>query len=225
MNKCNKCGYKFSSTNKSGFCKRCYVRKVIEEESKPKKRCKDCNCDINSNNESFLCRICYLEKYESDPKNIKRKSERSKKWARENPERHREKSLNWQRNNPDRVKEIRFKTMSGLNNKFTRAVWRAKRRGFDWNIKKEDYSYLVKSICHYCSGPLEACGVGLDRIDNKKGYILGNIVPCCGTCNKIKGDRLTSEEMLVAMTAVLELRKKIKEESEWQITQKQLPTH
>jgi hypothetical protein len=29
---------------------------------------------------------------------------------------------------------------------------------------------------------------GIDRYDNKKGYILENIRPCCGECNYMKID-------------------------------------
>lgn len=34
---------------------------------------------------------------------------------------------------------------------------------------------------------------GLDRVDNTKGYIIGNVVPCCKHCNSAKG-KLTIEE-------------------------------
>jgi len=27
---------------------------------------------------------------------------------------------------------------------------------------------------------------GLDRIDNTKGYVIDNVVPCCGHCNLMK---------------------------------------
>ena len=27
---------------------------------------------------------------------------------------------------------------------------------------------------------------GIDRLNNDIGYILGNVVPCCGACNKAK---------------------------------------
>jgi hypothetical protein len=29
---------------------------------------------------------------------------------------------------------------------------------------------------------------GLDRIDNRKGYVSDNIVPCCSDCNLAKRD-------------------------------------
>ncbi len=41
-----------------------------------------------------------------------------------------------------------------------------------------------KSECYYCGDTLKS--VGFDRIDNSKGYSLGNIVPCCTLCNIMK---------------------------------------
>lgn len=29
---------------------------------------------------------------------------------------------------------------------------------------------------------------GIDRIDNSKGYLQGNIQACCGLCNRLKSD-------------------------------------
>jgi hypothetical protein len=47
----------------------------------------------------------------------------------------------------------------------------------------------------------------LDRKDNSLGYSKENCVVCCTSCNMIKRDLLTHDEMLVAMKAVLEYRK------------------
>ena len=46
-------------------------------------------------------------------------------------------------------------------------------------------SYWQKS-CFYCGDSIVT--VGLDRVDNLKGYTLDNIVPCCAICNKMKRD-------------------------------------
>jgi hypothetical protein len=63
--------------------------------------------------------------------------------------------------------------------------------------------------CVYCGSLIRGIGSGLDRINNSKGYIIDNVNPCCGTCNDIRGDNLTVEEMKVAMRAVLDYRKSL----------------
>lgn len=37
--------------------------------------------------------------------------------------------------------------------------------------------------------------MGVDRKDSSKGYVEGNLVPCCFVCNQVKGDRFSEEEM------------------------------
>jgi hypothetical protein len=83
----------------------------------------------------------------------------------------------------------------------------AKRRKLEFNITKKDYFTLISYPCHYCQKSLlDETGGGLDRIDNDKGYTLDNVLSCCGTCNKIRGDSLTVEETVVAIQAVLAYR-------------------
>ena len=67
----------------------------------------------------------------------------------------------------------------------------------DWNISLPDYFELISQRCHYRNHPLGVSnGVGLDRIDNSKGYVIGNVVPCCGNCNRIKCHILSYAEMV-----------------------------
>ncbi len=43
---------------------------------------------------------------------------------------------------------------------------------------------LVKRNCIWCGKtPEQANGMGVDRRDNAKGHITGNLDPCCGECN------------------------------------------
>lgn len=173
--------------------------------------CEKCDTKIAANSKSGLCKKHYLEKYYSDPKNVERKNKQTREWQAANKARVSQKSLEWARANPERAKEIRKKTSSGPNNRFTRARYIAEsRRGLDWEISKSKFNQLVKEPCHYCHEPIQATGVGLDRIDNSKGYTLDNVLPCCGDCNKTRGDRLTVEEMEAAMHAVIAVRKRRK---------------
>lgn len=72
----------------------------------------------------------------------------------------------------------------------------ALRRGWGWSISENEYAALVQQPCEYCglANDVEA-GVGLDRLDNARGYELGNVVSCCATCNLVRGARFTRAEM------------------------------
>jgi hypothetical protein len=64
----------------------------------------------------------------------------------------------------------------------------ARVRGILVSITREQHSVLVSLPCHYCLGPLNPTGSGLDRLDSSKGYEEGNVVPCCKGCNTQKGN-------------------------------------
>jgi len=63
----------------------------------------------------------------------------------------------------------------------------ARKTGRQLEISFEQYQALVSMPCHYCGAPLSATGYGLDRLDNRFGYTLGNVAPCCWDCNSRKG--------------------------------------
>lgn len=71
----------------------------------------------------------------------------------------------------------------------------APKRGIEFSLSKESFFALVVRDCFYCGAEpsmlkksrYASCLVnGVDRLDNKKGYIEGNCVPCCTTCNYMK---------------------------------------
>lgn len=78
-------------------------------------------------------------------------------------------------------------------------IKKSKERNIEFNLSLEECAPLFKSNCFYCDEkPLNKrtrdTGIisyyqGIDRIDNAKGYILDNVVPCCKYCNSFKMDR------------------------------------
>lgn len=71
------------------------------------------------------------------------------------------------------------------------------RKGIQFDIDIFVFIHITQEKCHYCgqepsnisSNPSRNGRYiynGIDRVDNSKGYILDNIVPCCGNCNKAK---------------------------------------
>ena len=80
----------------------------------------------------------------------------------------------------------------------------AERRGFDWELSREQVRAIIGQPCHYCGAePSNRKATknsitpfvygGIDRADNRYGYLMTNVVPCCAVCNRAKG-ALTSQE-------------------------------
>jgi hypothetical protein len=72
-----------------------------------------------------------------------------------------------------------------LNAKYNYYKRNAKVRGLAFDPTKEEFSLVIKEPCHYCQ---TTDSVGIDRVDNTRGYITGNMVPCCKRCNMAKND-------------------------------------
>ena len=81
----------------------------------------------------------------------------------------------------------------------------AKQREIEWGIEKDEFFTLVSSNCVYCGSPPDLvrkpnAGVngafvysGIDRADNTKGYVSGNVFSCCWICNRAKGSLSVAE--------------------------------
>lgn len=86
------------------------------------------------------------------------------------------------------------------------ALWsmtkiKALRCGRVWKLSKKVYQSLIFQPCTYCgvlgtnfkrAARKDAVGSfyynGVDRLNSKKGYIRGNVTPCCKVCNRAKSD-------------------------------------
>lgn len=111
------------------------------------------------------------------------------------------------------------KPLSCLNRHWLDYRRNAERRGYKWELTKENFLDLVGQDCAYCGakpkhkeylanvghGPggtnirqkvrsLEPVN-GIDRKDNDVGYVLINCVPCCTTCNFLK--KMLSAEQFI----------------------------
>jgi hypothetical protein len=80
----------------------------------------------------------------------------------------------------------------------------AARRGLNFRLTREEYVRLASQPCHYCGAEPRAvvkchwgagrfiCN-GIDRVDNREGYVTGNMVACCKRCNLAKRDMTVAE--------------------------------
>lgn len=80
--------------------------------------------------------------------------------------------------------------------RFNKAKDSAKRRGIPWGLSFETWLSMLEYACTYCKEHLNETGAGLDRLNHDGGYIPINVVPCCKTCNAIRGNVFTPQEMM-----------------------------
>lgn len=69
-------------------------------------------------------------------------------------------------------------------------------RGYTWTLSLSDFTTMTQAVCSYCGEqPKQRLKGrrgdfvynGIDRQDNSQGYRIGNVVACCGVCNRMKG--------------------------------------
>lgn len=94
---------------------------------------------------------------------------------------------------------VRRNIEASFVNLFAQYKHKAKERDLEWQLTFEQFKSLVTSPCHYTGrlpqqkfvpkGKNPSPSImwnGIDRLDNSKGYIPDNCVPCWGVVNKMK---------------------------------------
>lgn len=104
----------------------------------------------------------------------------------------------------DRSRDRRVKLPQGeaaFRELFRSYKFNAEKRNYDFELSMDEFKSLTKQNCYYCGDVPSTTFYmrgskinqgnyvynGVDRLDNHKGYIQGNVVPCCGACNIMKG--------------------------------------
>jgi hypothetical protein len=79
---------------------------------------------------------------------------------------------------------------------------RADNKSLLFELTNNDYIELIIGNCYLCGRKsCEKYKNGIDRVDNKVGYIMSNVKVCCGSCNYIKRD-MELDELFNKMTEV-----------------------
>lgn len=103
---------------------------------------------------------------------------------------------NWRENNPEKYEEIRDRSKRSPVVKLGYYKYRANKKNIEWGIDDEYAKAHFVCNCYYCGDPPSFENLnGIDRVDNSMGYIEGNIVPCCTTCNMRKG-KMSEDEFI-----------------------------
>ena len=97
--------------------------------------------------------------------------------------------------------------LAQMNRKIYNYKKHSKERGLKYELTNYQFKEITQKDCFYC-GAKPNNGInskrkkktfghyiynGIDRIDNKKGYTIDNIVPCCKLCNQAKSNLTLGE--------------------------------
>lgn len=88
----------------------------------------------------------------------------------------------WRKSNFEKI-ESENPIKKDIRNKYSHFKCAAIKRGINFDLTNDDVLNICEQKCFYCGK--ERC-LGIDRLDNSKGYTIDNCVPCCGCCNKMK---------------------------------------
>lgn len=170
------------------------------------KTCSVCEKAVGWTNRSGLCPKHLKAKYYRD--NLDKTRADMKRWRADNQEKCRELRMRRKQLKPDKVKAERQAYFESAKGRFAFGRRHARYRGIEWHLTLSEYEQLMSGAsCTYCRGIIKSTGVGLDRIDNSLGYSIENVVPCCGSCNGIRNDFLSFDEMKFVMGALIEYRR------------------
>lgn len=93
----------------------------------------------------------------------------------------------------------------------------SKSRGHEFSLTQEEFHNLTQSNCTYCGLPPIKVWAGtnrkqspylyngVDRVNNARGYVSDNVVPCCKVCNQAKHN-LSLEEFTEWLDRVVKFR-------------------
>ena len=100
-------------------------------------------------------------------------------------------SAKWRKAHQD--EQIEFNTARRLDPhcRYAYYRYRATDSNIEFTMSEEEMISLFTSQCKYCGEKYEGQGknlLGVDRINNSKGYIKENCVSCCEMCNIMKND-------------------------------------
>lgn len=179
---------------------------IVEGNSELKRKCSDCSIvfDLNSNNFhrsksrkfgfEYKCKKC--EKIRSKTKTINRRGTgRFKKLTQE------------KKNKKYEISKKYYKTKNGRA-RITASAYKKfdKNNHLDNNIT---WDFILNEImdmeCYYCG--VRNGILGCDRIDNNKGHLMDNVVPCCSLCNATRLDNFSCPEMKKIGEVISQIRK------------------
>ena len=94
---------------------------------------------------------------------------------------------NWRDRNPEKMEEANRKRRESIEAHFKIYQRSARLKKLQFTFSDEEFKEMVAKPCYYCSIVDEKGFNGIDRMNQKAGYIQSNCVSCCAMCNWMKG--------------------------------------
>jgi len=159
--------------------------------------CNRCNCELPATTDVFLkdstrplglayeCKACHRERK-------KGRDRRKERWGALTSE--------------QRVlRKTRMKRWNQTQRGRATYLRKAYQRIDACDLSAEQILEMITQPCVYCG--TETANRGLDRIDNDKPHIAGNVQTACTECNVIRSNRFSVEEMKLLGAVVARIRK------------------
>jgi hypothetical protein len=112
--------------------------------------------------------------------------------------------------NPEKYRSVDRGNAVKPERRFQRAQRVAAKHDKKWTLTLRQYKKLISKPCYYCNNAIASVqdniGVGLDRLDNSKGYEPRNVIPSCHICNRTRNVFFSVEETKTMIACVLSMR-------------------
>ena len=104
-------------------------------------------------------------------------------------------------------KKRRVRDKDDLKFRWSNFQSQARRRCIPVSISLLEYFHLILQPCVYCGGRHRSSVLnGVDRVNSDGNYSIENSVPCCKTCNYMKGP-MKKREFIAQVHAIYEYAK------------------
>jgi len=185
-------------------CTKCGKEKSKEKFNKDTRKLDGLRC---------RCQICEKE-YRRNNK------ERTKEYGKKYRENNKEKIRKYKENNKEKIRSCNreyYKHNKKKKRKYNKkyieeykqtpdykwSVYKtsAKKRKLELNLTFEEFITFWQKPCSYCGDKILT--IGLDRVNNMKGYSMKNVTSCCTRCNKMKL-QMTRQKFIEACQKIVE---------------------
>lgn len=84
--------------------------------------------------------------------------------------------------------EVPLELAAKYFDKYDQYKSRAKKSGLMFALSIEQFYMVCTARCYVCNRDGKKVELGVDRMNNTKGYVYTNVAPCCWDCNRMKSD-------------------------------------